>query len=141
MKLSLKLTAVCSAAFLVATPVQAQDDRLADPEGYWGVEMTDDATYDAGQWSMRNQGVSVAILLGTESRVTPAQIQEILTREINNAGVGHVAFFFEQNDVPGTGVAYAYDGDVDGPFNLAEARPAAVEAARQYLFQRRLGLE
>lgn len=95
-----------------------------------------DATRAAGEWSQRNDGVSVAVYLGTESRVTPDQIEQILTREINGAGVSNVAFFYEQNDTPATGVAYAYAGDVDGPFHLGEARPAAAKAAEQYLYQR-----
>ncbi len=94
-----------------------------------------DAGGNAQDWSLENPGIAVAVFLGTESGVTPTQIRDILTNEINSAGVKDVAFFFEQNDVAGTGVAYAYSGAVDGPFHLGDAREAAAKSAQQYMFQ------
>jgi len=106
------------------------------PASYGSVQLLSDATRAAFSWSKENDGLAVAVYLGTESRVTPSQIEQILTREIQSAGVRNVEFFFEQNDVPASGVAYAYAGDMDGPFHLGEARPAAAKSAQQYLFQR-----
>ena len=130
---------MCTAAcLLLSVPASAQSERMDDPERYWGVEMTEEATRTAIEWSQTNDGISVAVILGTESRVTPSQIEETLRREASAAGVCRLTFFYEQNDVPGTGTAYAYDGDIDGPFNLAEARDEIRASARQYLYQQRL---
>mgnify|MGYP000451072668 CR=1 FL=1 len=127
-----------AACLLLSVPAIAQSERMDDPEGYWGVEMTEDATRTAFEWSRTNEGIAIAVLLGTESRVLPSQIEETLRREASAAGVCRLTFFYEQNDVPGTGTAYAYGGDVDGPFNLAEARDEIRASARQYLYQQRL---
>lgn len=143
-KLGAALASV-AAVGLAATPLAAEEPQQAQTQmtqasttqvAAYGVQLLPDATRAAGEWSMENDGLAVAVYLGTESRVTPAQIEQILTREIQTTGVRNIAFFYEQNDTPASGVAYAYAGDMDGPFHLGEARPAAVKSAEQYLFQR-----
>ena len=94
-----------------------------------------DAHGEAQDWSLENPGIAVAVKLGTESQITPLQIRDVLTGEFSGAGVEELAFFYEQNDTPSHGVAYYYTGQSDGPFLLNQARPAARNAAQQYLFQ------
>lgn len=116
---------------------QAQDT----PATTSTVKLVENADRTASTYGRQNPGIAVAVFLGTESVVTPEQIKTILTREFVQAGVDDpIRFFFDQNDVPGTGVAYYYDGDVDGPFNLKEARPQAVKTAKSYMFRKEKGL-
>lgn len=129
-------------AFTPLTGALAQDASQAQPAVATSATVAsatpvllEDAGRAAVEWSLENEGIAVMVKMGTESGVTPAQISDVLTREINGAGVDSVAFFFEQNDIPATGVAYAYSGAVDGPFGLGEARSEAVRSAQQYLFQ------
>ncbi len=143
-----KAAAAGIAAALVVTPVahaMAQDAPQQQAEftqaaATTNIALTDNASQAAHLWAQRNQGIAVAVMLGTESRVTPEQIEQILTREIQSAGVRDVEFFYEQNDVPGTVVGYSYNGGGQGPFNLARARDGAADAVRQYLYQRNLAL-
>lgn len=128
---------------LALAPVGAATAQDAQPQQqaeFTQVAFSDNASQAAHLWAQRNPGIAVAVMLGTDSRVSPEQIEQILTREINGAGVREVAFFYEQNNVPGTVVGYSYQGGGQGPFNLARAREGAVESARQYLYQRNLAL-
>lgn len=105
------------------------------------VELVENADRTASTYGRQNPGIAVAVFLGTESVVTPEQIKTILTREFVQAGVDDpIMFFFDQNDVPGTGVAYHYDGYANGPFNLKDARPQAVKIAKSYMFRKEKGL-
>lgn len=105
------------------------------------VKLVENADRTASTYARRNPGIAVAVFLGTQSSVTPQQIKSILTKEFTQAGVSDpISFFFDQNDTPGTGVAYYFDGDVDGPFNLQYARPEAIKTARTYRFRKEKGL-
>ncbi len=136
--------AAAAGASLALSPIAGATAQDAQPQqraeftqvaATTNVALTQDAPHAAYQWSKLNRGIAVAVKLGTESSVTPQQIEQILTREIQNVGVSDVVFFYEQNDVAGTGVAYSFAGNTDGPFSLGEAREAAVKSAKQYLFQ------
>ncbi len=87
------------------------------------------------EWSKTYPGIAVEVILGTQSKITPKQIEYVLRREFREAGVKTVAFFYRQNDAPSTGVNYYYAGATDGPFILNDARPEARKSAAQYLFQ------
>lgn len=105
------------------------------------VRLVENADRTASTYSREHAGIVVAVFLGTQSNVTPEQIKTILTKEFVEAGVSDpVTFFFDQNDTPGTGMTYYYAGYVDGPFNLADARPQAIQTARTYLFRKENGL-
>lgn len=95
----------------------------------------EDAGRPAMDWSLKNPGIAVAVLLGTESKFTPAQVQSGLRGSFAEAGVTDLMFFYEQNDMPSTGVVYYYSGASDGPFILNEAQVEAKKSAKQYLFQ------
>lgn len=136
------------AAALVFAPLGGATAQDAQPQqqaeftrtATTNVNLSRDAGREAYQWSTRNSGIAVAVRLGRESQVTPVQIEQILTREIQSAGVSTVVFFYDQNDTAGTGVSYSFAGNTDGPFSLGEARPAAARSAQQYLYQRSNGL-
>ncbi|WP_340149011.1 hypothetical protein [uncultured Sneathiella sp.] len=105
------------------------------------VAMVEDSGRAAGAYARQNPGIAVSVFLGTESSVTPQQIQTILTGDFRREGVSDpITFFFDQNDTAGTGVAYYFDNYVDGPFNLAEARGQAAETARDYAWRKERGL-
>ena len=87
------------------------------------------------RWSKTYPGIAVEVILGTESKITPQQIEEVLDKEFDDAGVSTVEYFYRQNDAPSTGVVYYYSGASDGPFILNEAREEAQKSAAQYLFQ------
>lgn len=140
---SRRTAAVGLAAALAFSPMggaTAQDAQTQQQAEFTQVAFTDNASQAAHLWVQRNPGIAVAVMLGTDSRVTPEQIEQILRSEINGAGVRDVAFFYEQNDVSGTVVGYSYRGGGQGPFNLARAREGAADSARQYLYQRNLAL-
>jgi hypothetical protein len=99
------------------------------------VKLHADAGIEAQLWSLKNPGVAVGIILGTQSKITPEQIEQVLKAEFAEAGIGNVEFFYEQNDAPSTGVVYCYSGATDGPFILNVAREEARNSASQYLFQ------
>lgn len=101
------------------------------------VSLVENADRTASTYGRQHPGIAVAVFLGTESSVTSDQIKTILTREFVQAGVDDpITFFFDQNDVAGTGVAYYYAGYVDGPFNLKDARPQAIKTAEDYIFRK-----
>lgn len=87
------------------------------------------------RWSKTYPGIAVNVILGTESKITPQQIEDVLDQEFADAGVSTVVYFYRQNDAPSTGVVYYYSGASDGPFILNEAREEARKSASQYLFQ------
>jgi len=103
--------------------------------------ISDDANRSAAEWSVTNPGMSVAVKLGTDSKITPARIHEVLTKEMNAAGLedaglkDQIAFFFEQNDTPSTGVRICYTGNCEGPYWLNESKDAARKWTQQYLFE------
>lgn len=135
-----KAVAIGLSAIIATTPMNSAfaengNGASAATASHPTITLTQNAPHAAYLWSKKNHGIAVAVLLGTKSRVSPAQIEQILTREIRSAGVRDVEFFYEQNDVAGTGVAYSFGGDSMGPYSLGEARPAAVKATKQYLFQ------
>lgn len=95
------------------------------------------ATTRAIQWAAKNDGIAVAISLGTESKITPERIAEGLSEEFWDEGLNKFSFHFEQNDVGPTLVAFHYgkDGGVgQGPFFLKDARQGARDAAKQHRF-------
>ena len=77
----------------------------------------------------------MGVILGTDSKFTPKQVESGIRRSFNEAGINDLAFFFEQNDMPSTIVVYCYSGATDGPFILNESQAEAKNSARQYLFQ------
>lgn len=89
------------------------------------------------KWSKTYPGIAVEVILGTESKITPEQIETVLGKEFCDTGIEAVAFCFRQNDAPSTGVVYYYSGATDGPFILNEARLEARKSASQFLFQQR----
>ncbi|MEM9422497.1 MAG: hypothetical protein AAF986_08335 [Pseudomonadota bacterium] len=97
----------------------------------------DDSGRRAMKWSKTYPGIAVEVILGTESQITPQQIETVLRKDFSEAGVDTVVFFYRQNDRPSTIVVYYYSGATDGPFLLNAARPEALESANQYLFQQR----
>ncbi len=104
--------------------------------------LVEDSGLAANLYSRENPGVAVSVFLGTaQSTPDPAIIQNILSKDFANAGLdGPITFFFDQNDTPGTGVAYYFDGDVNGPYHLGEARQAVKQTAESYNFRKEKGL-
>ena len=79
-------------------------------------------------WSEKNpNGVAVSVRMGTEPLISDSQIKTVLSEDLSYFGVSHVKFFFEQNDVAATGVAYHVRGGTEGLFRVTEMRDA-VEA-------------
>ena len=94
-----------------------------------------DAGIEAQAWSLKNPGIAVGVILGSETNFTPQQVESGLRRSFAEAGVTELAFFFEQNDKPSTIVVYCYSGGTDGPFLLGKSQAEAKKSAKQYLFQ------
>ncbi|NQY41375.1 MAG: hypothetical protein HRT80_14900 [Henriciella sp.] len=100
-----------------------------------GLRFSENSSREAITWSKTNPGIAVNVIVGTDSKITPKQIEHVLDQEFAEAGVSNVVYFYRQNDAPSTGVVYYYSGASDGPFILNEARDAARKSASQYLFQ------
>lgn len=99
------------------------------------VRLSDTSNREAMEWSKTYPGIAVNVILGTESKITPQQIEEVLNQEFAEAGVSEVVYFYRQNDMRSTVVVYYYSGSSDGPFVLNEAREEARKSASQYLYQ------
>jgi len=100
------------------------------------------AGIQANKWSLKNPGIAVGVFLGTAASTPSAEkIQQVLTADFQKAGVEDpIVFFFQQNDVPTTGVDYHFGGDVRGPYSLGEARPATEDVANTYNWRKQQGL-
>jgi hypothetical protein len=91
---------------------------------------------EAAGWSSKPENenaVAVAIRMGTEKQLPDFEIKSILLGVFEKAGISanNVRFFFEDNDIKGTGLSYHVRGGTDGPFVLnREAIAAAQTAAR-----------
>ena len=106
------------------------------------VNFVDDAGLAANLFSDQNDGVAVAVRLGTADSTPPTErIREVLTQDFRNAGLEDpVTFFFDQNDIPVTGVAYYYSGYANGPYTLGQSRDAVKEISESYNFRKANGL-
>lgn len=135
------LTAVIlgiGAAFLPMSSGSAQNAPVATST----VSLVENADRTASTYSREHAGIVVAVRLGTaDSTPAPNVIERILRDEFSSAGVyDPITFFFDQNDVPGTAVAYYYSGYVDGPFSLGASREQAKTTSETYLFRKSKGL-
>lgn len=101
------------------------------------IPLTKDAEGDAIIWARDTDGIGVSVALGTGSKFTPEQIQAILINDFTKAGEPNVRFFFEQNDVPVTGVVYHYGvtgGGSSGILTLNQSQGAVQETVDQNHF-------
>ena len=129
-------TCVCSAvcALVLMTSAHAEDIGQKSAASS-AIVLHKDAPLEAQDWSLKHPGIAVGVILGTQSKFSPQQVEAGLRRSLREAGVSDVTFFFEQNDMPSTGVVFCYSGATDGPFLLGKSQPEAKKSAKQYLFQ------
>lgn len=136
------LTAGLLATALTVSPpasTEAQAEQVtAKPCTQADIKMSNDAAVDALVWSQKKantNGVAMSVFLGTQSKVTPQQICEIVRSDFAKNGISQVEFFFEQNDVPSTGAAFANRGYSHGPYDLGVVRKQIPELAAQMKFE------
>jgi hypothetical protein len=92
----------------------------------------------AQKWAHKAEnrdGVSILISLGTQSRVTAAQAEEVLRKDFKKNGITKIAFFHEQNDAPATGFLFHYRMNTDGFFTIANVRDNVRPLANQVKFE------
>ena len=143
-KFSWKAGAAGLAAALSMLPGAAQADDQARPEttrasfttvSSSDIPLTKDADGDALLWARENDGIAVAVYLGTSPSTHPPEtIARVLQSDFEQAGVENVRFFFSQDDTEVTTVSYMYGNASDGIFTLGQSRAAVPAAADQYLF-------
>lgn len=75
------------------------------------------------EWSEKNpNGVAIAVAMGSQSAATDDQIKEVLIRDFKNNGLSNLAFFFEQNDAPASGMTFHVRGGTEGIFTISDVR-------------------
>lgn len=83
------------------------------------------------EWSEKNRnGVGIAIRMGT-SGVKDAQIKTVLTRDFKKHGMTNIKFFFEQNDMPASGITFHVRGGTEGVFVIDNVREQVAGIARR----------
>jgi len=86
----------------------------------------------ASEWSEKNpNGVAIAVAMGTKSIAIDDFIKEVFVRDFAHFGMTNLKFFFEQNDVPATGVTFHIRGGTEGPYFLAEAKREVSRTAKR----------
>ena len=134
------------AAALALSPMVGASAQDAQPQAeFTQVALTpvvEDAGLQAGRYSREHPGIAIAVYLGTDPG-TPSRerIAEVLAGDFQRAGLrGPVTFFFEQNDVAGSGATFHFDGAVRGPFTLNESRAEVPNMTQAYNFRLERGL-
>ncbi|MEH6717110.1 hypothetical protein [Parasphingorhabdus flavimaris] len=85
---------------------------------------------EAARWSMQNNGgVGVAISMGTQSRVTPAQVEQVIRRDFASNGVTSLRFFYDRISSLGTAFSFHVDGGSTEVLTLGNVRNAIPVAA------------
>jgi len=127
------------AAALAMTPIGGAIAQDAQPQQQ--AEFTQTATStqisapgEAARWSMDNiGGVGVAVSFGTQSKVTPEQVEQVIRRDFAANGVTSVRFFYDRISSTGTAFSLHVDGgstDVLTLGNIREAIPIAASDAK-----------
>ncbi|HIG21763.1 hypothetical protein [Henriciella sp.] len=118
-----------------STTVQTASTSSATPANYaTDAFILSDAHSPANQWAVDHpNGVAVSLRLGTDTIPTET-IERVLRADFKGAGIEEVAFFIEQGNSAGTGVAFHTDEYVFGPYSLVEARRAIPTDASQIKF-------
>lgn len=115
--------------------VQTASTSSATPANYvTDSRILPDAHRPADAWAIQHpNGVAVSLRLGTET-IPLETIESVLRSDFRGAGINEVAFFIEQGNSAGTGVAFHTDEYVYGPYSLVEARQAIPTDASQIKF-------
>lgn len=110
----------------------AQDELLSAKENYitcWKQPCVDVA---GSEWSEKNpNGVGISVRMGTQPAVTDDQIKTVLTRDFKKFGMTNIKFFFEQNDVPASGITFHIRGGTEGVFTIDDVREQVAGIARR----------
>lgn len=111
------LIVVCSNATL------AQETLLSAKEDYISCWKQPCVLVAGSEWSEKNpNGVGIAVRMGTQSGVTDDQIKTVLTRDFKKYGMTNIKFFFEQNNMPASGITFHVRGSTDGVFVIDNVR-------------------
>ena len=80
---------------------------------------------------MNPHGVAISVAMGTKPVVTDDDIKNVLTRDLNKHGVTRIKFFFEQNDMPASGIAFHVRGGTEGIYLIDNVREQVEAIARR----------
>jgi hypothetical protein len=87
---------------------------------------------EGSQWSESHpNAVGVSVRMGNKPVVTDDQIKEVLSRDLAKHGVTDIKFFFEQNDVPASLIAFHVRGGTEGVFLIDSVRDEVAGIAKR----------
>ena len=125
------------AAALAMTPIGGAIAQDAQPQQQ--AEFTQAATStqisapgEAARWSRENVGgVGVAVSLGTQSRVTSDQVEQVIRRDFATNGVTNLRFFYDgRGSAPATVMSFSVDGGLSEFFTIGNVRENIAVVAR-----------
>jgi len=85
-------------------------------------------------------GVAVAVRIGELSEVPPENIEIVVRRDFNAAGITNLAFFFEKGGNERSTIIYATRNHVEGPHSLGAGLDVINKFAAQHRFEIKRGL-
>ena len=110
----------------------AQEPLLSAKEDYISCWKQPCVLVAGSEWSEKNpNSVGIAVRMGTQSVVTDDQIKTVLTRDFAAHGMRSIKFFFEQNDMPASGITFHVRGGTDGVFVIDNVREQVANIARR----------
>jgi len=87
---------------------------------------------EGSRWSKKNpNGVGISVAMGTQPVVTDDKIKTVLTRDLKKYGMTSIKFFYEQNDVPATSIAFHIRGGMEGFFSISNVREQVASMAKR----------
>ena len=118
-----KAVAAGLVATAAVTPLSSSFAQQAEMRQATFVAQNLNATAEACRWSLNNNGgVGVAVHLGTDREVTPAQIEQVIGSDFARHGISRLHYFYEQNDMPATGFRMCVDGESTNALTLGTVR-------------------
>jgi len=110
----------------------AQDELLSAKEDYITCWKQPCVLVAGSEWSEKNpNGVGIAVRMGTQPVVNDDQIKTVLTRDFKKFGMTNIKFFFEQNDVPASGITFHIRGGTEGVFTIDDVREQVAGIAKR----------
>lgn len=110
----------------------AQEALLSAKEDYITCWKQPCVLVAGSEWSEKNpNGVAIAVRMGTKPAVTDDQVKTVLARDFAKYGMTHIRFFFEQNDVPASGITFHIRGGTEGVFTIDDVREQVAGIARR----------